>query len=274
MQSKSRLDGAPSILPDRDVAARLEEKLDDLRKELTALEVRLVDEPAPASASRAPVAWPADVDRMVRRPLGALMQAIERLAVGEHDVQRAKLVQEARGAGDALVRLFGDLRDAEAIRARRLAPCREAFSPARVAEERVDLARPGARRAGLVLALAVDPAAPKVLCADAGRYRRVVGALLDQVIESASGGKLDVHLARGEGSTALRTTFELKDSPTLALGGGCFGAFVQPVDVDWGQLERLAIARELVEAMGGRTGRGSEDEARLCLWFDLPVDPE
>lgn len=132
--------------------------------------------------------------------------------------------------------------------------------------EAVELLLPRCRHAGIELRWAA-PSGPVVASVDEGQWGQVLVNLLTNAIDAAGpGGTVEVGIRRDEGGIVL----EVSDSgpgPDEATAGRLFEPFVtsKPEGVGLG----LAVARQVVEAHGGRIGWERRD-GLTCFRVELP----
>jgi signal transduction histidine kinase len=165
-----------------------------------------------------------------------------------------------------------DLLDVSRLEAGRFELDASPVPPAELVAEAVAASATAAQSAGLSLEESVGPGLPPVV-ADAGRIRRVLANLLANAVRhTPAGGRVAVRALPGEGCVR----FEIEDT-----GEGIaaedqervFERFVQlPGSLAAGGTGLgLTLAKEIVEAHGGRIGVDSEPGRGSTFWFEMPA---
>jgi signal transduction histidine kinase len=132
--------------------------------------------------------------------------------------------------------------------------------------EAVELVRPQCRHAGIELAWQAPTEGPH-LVGDPGQLGQVVLNLLGNAVDAAGpGGRVEAKITSGPKGTLLEV-FDSGPGPPKKLADRLFEPFVtgKPEGVGLG----LAVARQAVEAHGGRIGWDRRD-GRTCFRVEFP----
>ena len=138
-------------------------------------------------------------------------------------------------------------------------------------QEACSAARPQLRGRGLQLDLHIDTNVPRQVHGDAERLREVLIHLLSNAVKFASGGTVMVRLCTSPTSAVrVEVTTDIGSAP-MALNDP-FEPFTQAdsptTRIFDGARLGLAIARELVEVMGGTIGAHSHPGHGATFWFE------
>jgi len=270
------------------MATRLGRSFEELEARVAArtAELRGAKEAADA-ANRAKGDFLATVSHELRQPLAAILGYAELLAEGGAEglarpggEEAARALATIRDNGEYLARLVDDLLDLEAIEAGRLELEEEACDLAELLTQLHDSAAPRARARGLTLALAAEGRLPRRFTACRLRLRQVLANLLTNAVKFTERGGVTLTVRSavgGEGGDRARAVlaFEVADTgpgipeqdherlfrPFTRLGGGEGDGFGLG----------LAIARRLVERMGGTIALESNPGAGAKFRVEVPV---
>jgi signal transduction histidine kinase len=213
---------------------------------------------AAEDASRAKSDFLATMSHELRTPMIAILGFADLLAeqwrARGFDAAALGALDTVRANARHLLAMIDDLLDLAKLDAGRLGIEAIPFAPAELAREVLDLARPGAERRGVVLALQVDPAVPRAVAGDPTRVRQILHNLISTALARTALGTVRVVLG-----------WRAEPAPRLALSVEDGASGVEARD-----LERLfepfaaadtpgarstglglTLARRLVERMGG-----------------------
>jgi signal transduction histidine kinase len=217
----------------------------------------------------------ADVTHELRTPLAVLQSGIEAQIDGIHprdERHLASLLEETERLG----RLVGDLHTLALADAGQIVLHRERVSPAALVEDAVAGHSAVARRAGVELATAIDPAlagAGVELDVDPTRIRQVLDNLLSNTVRhTPEGGAVRV-TAEPAGGSPPGVRIAVSDAgPGFAPDAvdQVFDRFTRSVDSTGSGLG-LSIARDLVEAHGGTIEAHNEPAGGATVSFTLPT---
>jgi signal transduction histidine kinase/CheY-like chemotaxis protein len=209
----------------------------------------------------------------LRTPLNAILgfgQLLETAALGEDDRESVDHIVKA---GRHLLELINEVLDLSRIESGRLTLSPEAVRVDELVRETVDLMGPTAAARGI--SVTVDlPADDVHVHADRQRLKQVLLNLLSNAIKyNRDAGNIEV---RSE-QTADRLRVSVRDTgPGIA--SARMPALFEPFErlgAEAGSIEGtglgLALARRLVEAMGGAIGVDSTEGQGSSFWLDLAV---
>jgi signal transduction histidine kinase len=214
----------------------------------------------------------ATVAHEFRTPLTSLRMAIHLCAEQLVDPEKQlDLLYSARGDCERLQGIVDDLLDLSRIQSGKLELSLVAAQPGTLAEEAVRSHRAAAGTAGVRLEARVGEHLPAVRV-DADRVVLVLSNLLSNAIRYSPGGGT-VELLAAAGDDAVR--FEVKDA-----GPGIPREYHERIFEKFFRLPGappggvglgLYLAREIVEAHGGRIGVESAPGLGSRFWFTVPV---
>src|SRR5262249_55503246 len=209
-----------------------------------------------------------------RTPLTSLRMAIHLIAeetVGPLTEKQADLLQAARQDCDRLQSIVDDLLDLSSIQSGRLELQVRAVSVAEFLDRVISSQEFAVEQKGVALQSSIEPGVEK-LQLDPDRMSLVLGNLLSNAIRhTPKGGRVEVHVARSEGSTRFVVT-DTGDGIPPEYQKRIFEKFFQvPRRKSGGGGVGLAIAREIVEAHGGEIGVESQPGRGSRFWFTLPA---
>jgi PAS domain S-box-containing protein len=235
-------------------------------------------------ASRAKSEFLSRMSHELRTPLNAILgftQLLEFAELGGEDAENLDMIIKA---GRHLLSLINDTLDVSRIESGRLSMSMEPVPVNDVAQESLDLVRPDAASRRLKLRVRGEGVAPHVV-ADRQRLKQVlVNILSNSVKYNRVGGEIRIAWAVRAADTAPDLTsphgwlrIEVSDTG-LGIPAERFDDVFLPferigaerTDVD-GSGIGLALAKNLVEAMGGRIGVRSVQGVGSTFYVDLPL---
>jgi signal transduction histidine kinase len=190
-------------------------------------------------------------------------------------------------SAEALLEIVNDILDFSNLDAGRVTLSRDKFLLSRVVDEQMTLYRDRAREKGLLLCQDIASTVPTELWGDSARLGRLLSVLLSNAVKFTERGEVCLFIEaaplpmgaspRSE-SGASRIRFSVMDT-----GIGIDTADVQRVFQPFVQADGsyrrkyggaglgLALAKQLVELMGGTIDLESQPGKGSRFWFDLPL---
>ncbi|MDA8050754.1 MAG: PAS-domain containing protein [Rhodospirillales bacterium] len=239
---------------------------------------RLAQEAAEA-ATAAKAEFVATVAHEVRSPLNAVINGLDLLGASGLGTAQQKLVEAARGAGDALRTLITDILDIARMDAGqfRLAP--EDFALRPLLLSIIDMFRSEAEGRGQAIALELAPDLPDNLHADPRRLRQVLLNFLSNAVKFSSPGTITLEVVAESSGEWRNLTLSVMD-PGPPIPDADRRRLFQPFQ----RLENattsprpgsglgLAISERLVRLMGGTIGCEPFADGNR-FWLTIPLAP-
>ncbi|MCI3131221.1 hybrid sensor histidine kinase/response regulator [Phenylobacterium aquaticum] len=210
------------------------------------------------AVSRAQAEFLANMSHEIRTPLNGVNAVAESLARTPLTEAQRGMVEIIRSSGVMLERLLSDILDLARIDAGRLELTPAPFHLGETVSAITDLMAAKAQEKGLALTLDLDPAADRLVNADATRLKQILANLLSNAIKFTETGevRLSVHPAPEVGTDVWR--FTVRDTGIgfdVAQKARLFRRFAQgdgSVTRRYGGVGLgLVIARDLAQKMGG-----------------------
>ncbi|MCB9877953.1 MAG: response regulator [Planctomycetes bacterium] len=233
----------------------------------------------PASMERveaAQAAFLAMMSHELRTPLNAVLGASELLRATALDPEQRELLSVSDRSGRQLLSLVDGLLDLAELEGGRLHVARSVFDIELLLEDALQMFAEAAQAKGLGLELELDEGFPDIVVGDEARLREVLVALLSNAVKFTARGAVRL-VARSVGPAGRTLRVEVVDT-----GVGIDAASIPRLFGRFEQGQRgstrgadgagvgLALARALVQRMGGRIGAVSEPGQGSTFWFELP----
>ncbi|AGW13929.1 hybrid sensor histidine kinase/response regulator [Megalodesulfovibrio gigas] len=243
------------------------------------------------AASRAKSEFLATMTHEIRTPLNAIIGLAELLRLGECTGEQADYVETIERQARSLLAILNDILDLARMDARQLQPACDPFNLQQVVASAVEPFRPEAKTKGLHLACTIPEDLPALLVGDGPRLRHVLFHLVGNAVKFTEQGSVEVLVTEASPLAAppsakcdtptsppLRLLFAVRDT---GIGipkdkqAGIFQAFTQ-LDSGFSRKKGglglgLALARSLVELMGGQLWMSSEEGRGSVFSFVIPL---
>lgn len=253
----------------RRVAAGPNDEIGDLARAFNAMAGSL------ERAEQARREMTADIAHELRNPIAVLQGSLEAVVDGVLPPTPENL-QPLLEQTQVLARLVDDLRTVALAEAGHLSLQREPADPAEVAQTAVAQFQAAAEARGIGLTLEAPPGLPAVML-DRQRIIQVLGNLLSNALRhTPPGGSVTCQVSTGDGSVQFAVRDTGAGIPPEALPRifeRFYRADAARARADGGTGLGLTIAKQLVEAHGGRIEARSAPGQGATVLFSLPLQP-
>jgi two-component system, NtrC family, sensor histidine kinase KinB len=221
------------------------------------------------------------VSHELKTPLTSIRMGLHLVVeerVGPLNEKQAELLTIARDDADRLHRIIEGLLEMGRIRSGRAMMDIRPIAAEAVMADAVDALEPAFRDKGVKIESDASPDVPSVL-ADRVRIGLVISNLLGNALKFTSpGGHVRITARRGEGEDGGKVAFAVEDDgpgiPPESLPHVFERFFQVPGRAEGGAGLGLAIAKEVVEAHGGKIWAESRVGAGSRFGFTVPAEPK
>jgi two-component system sensor histidine kinase RpfC len=231
-------------------------------------------------ASRAKSQFLARMSHELRTPLNGVIGMTDILLDSEIATEAQGIARSIQSSASALLDVIEKVLDFSKIEAGRIEiECTE-FDVHRLSADTIQIFKSMAERKGVRVRLRIDPLVPPMVVGDPAHVRQVLTNLLGNAVKFTQAGWVDVRIKPARNTfrnSAYGLRFEVEDTGIGIAPENQDRIFESFQQEDSSTTRRFggtglgtAIAKELVNLMGGKIGLRSQVGAGTLFWFELP----
>ncbi len=218
----------------------------------------------------------ANLSHELRTPMNAIIGLSHLLLETRLESDQRDSIETIRTSAADLQNVIGNLLDLSALRGQHVSIAPSRFDLVQLVEDVAWMMRPAAAAKGLEFGLTVRAEAPRLIEADSSRLRQVLIHLIANAIKFTQRGWISVEVSHRD-STLRFAVQDTGPGIPAQLKPHLFEEFSM-ADATATRSVRglglgLALARQWVEAMGGRIGVESAPGDGSIFWFELGAVP-
>ena len=238
---------------------------DSLRQALEAAE----------QANRARNAFLANMSHEIRTPLNGIVAGSDMLARADLPPGTRDLAAMIRSSGEALDRLLSNILEAAATEAHQVRLEAQPFHAGEALRSIAGLFRLSAEQKGLSLELALAPELDRAVAGDEARLNQALAYLVSNAVKFTDRGRVVLEASLAAPGLARFCVRDTGIGFDPAAKARLFDRFRQADESYTRRFDGaglgLAIAKDLVELMGGTLDCDSREGAGSCFWFEIPL---